>query len=71
MLAQTAQRFTAEIRVCREDTGDRANVKSILELLTLGAAPGQVLRFEAEGADSTEALAAIEELFTRRFGEED
>lgn len=71
MLAQAAQRFSSEIWVCRLETGDRANAKSILELLTLGAAPGQRLQFEVEGDDSMAAMETIEALFLRRFGEED
>ena len=47
-----------------------ANGKSILSLKLLGATPGTEITIEARGEDEGEALNALAELVTGRFGEE-
>ena len=46
-----------------------ANGKSILELMTLGAACGQELELRIKGPDATEALASLANLIANGFGE--
>jgi phosphocarrier protein len=67
-LVQTASRFQAEVTV----TCDAKVVpaKSILSLMTLAAAPGTKVEIRATGKDASEAVAAIEALIERKFGEE-
>jgi phosphotransferase system HPr (HPr) family protein len=57
---KTASRFSSTIRVRH---GDReGNAKSILEVLTLGAAHRAEVTIRADGDDATEALDALESI---------
>jgi phosphotransferase system HPr (HPr) family protein len=57
---KTASRFSSTIRVRH---GDRdGNAKSILEVLTLGAAHRAEVTIRAEGEDAMDALDALETL---------
>jgi len=49
--------------------GELVDCKSILSLLTLGAAQGTELLISAEGDDAEQALHSIEELFEAGFDE--
>lgn len=64
-----ASRYNARIRI---SSGERQPVdaKSIMGLLTLGAAQGQQLHISVDGEDEKEALAALTALFERHFDEE-
>jgi phosphotransferase system HPr (HPr) family protein len=66
-IASTALGFESEISVSCEGTA--ANAKSILELMTLGAAQGAELHFTARGTDAEKLLAALERLIGSGFGE--
>jgi phosphocarrier protein HPr len=64
---QTAARFSSTITVV---CGARkANAKSILQVLSLGASGGAQITLQAEGADADAALAALQQLIEERFGE--
>lgn len=67
MFVQLANKFKSEIRVLKGSVN--ANAKSILNVLTLGAGQGSVIRLQAEGEDAESALKALEELVTSNFGE--
>jgi phosphocarrier protein HPr len=69
LFVKTANRFCAEIWVEKE--GERINGKSIMGLMMLAAAKGSQLRIIAEGEEAAAAVAALEELITRGFGEEE
>jgi phosphocarrier protein len=59
-LTRLANQFKSRIYV---SNGYReVNVKSLLDLLTLGAIYGTLLEFSAEGEDATQAIRAIREL---------
>jgi phosphocarrier protein len=45
------------------------DAKSILEVLTLAAGPGDVLEIRATGDDAVQAVEALERLFHKRFDE--
>ena len=60
LIAKAAAGFAADITVALDTR--RANAKSILALLTLGAAPGAELRVTVEGSDAPEAIRAMERL---------
>ncbi len=49
--------------------GRRINAKSIMGLMMLAAARGSTLTVEAEGPDEEAAIAALVDLFARRFDE--
>ena len=65
---QVANRYRADVYV--EKDGQTVNGKSIMGVLMLVAAQGTVIRVRAEGDDAEEAMAALAELITTKFGEE-
>ena len=68
LFVKTASRFRSVIKVVSGK--QTANGKSILSLMLLGAMPGTEITIEARGEDEAEALNALAELVTGRFGEE-
>ncbi len=65
-LADLAGKFKSRVEIVKD--GHAVAARSIIELLTLAAAHGTVLTVRAEGPDAAEAVAAVEKLFTSRFG---
>jgi phosphocarrier protein HPr len=63
-----ASKFKAQIRVSTPGVNP-VDGKSILGLVTLGAAMGSTLVLSADGADEAEAMRALVELVEGRFGE--
>jgi len=66
--AETASRYKADIGLSVDNRS--VNGKSVLEILTLGAAPGVELTICAQGEDAEDALDALEALVQDNFGEE-
>ena len=66
---QTVERFDAQVTVTR--AGETVGGRSIMGLLTLGAAQGTHVMVTAVGADAEPCLAAIEALLADRFGEDE
>ncbi len=65
--AREARRWQAKVGiVCRDQ---RADGKSILDLLTLAAEEGSRLVIETSGPDAREALEALVRLFETNFNE--
>ena len=58
--AQVANRSCGDVRVAKGGTD--VNGKSILDLITLGAAQGSRLRIRIEGPDGSQAMREIERL---------
>jgi phosphotransferase system HPr (HPr) family protein len=67
LLAREARKWQSRIALVNDS--QRADGKSILELLTLAAEAGTRLVVEATGPDAREALDAIGSLFESRFNE--
>jgi phosphocarrier protein HPr len=67
-LAGMANKFTSQIMIGLGK--NQVSAKSIVQLIILGAGLGSRLQLRAEGSDADEAVAAIQALFERRFGEE-
>lgn len=67
LLVREASRHQASIML--EKDGYRVDCKSILSLLTLGAACGTEMSLMAEGTDAEQAVAAVTELFDCGFFE--
>lgn len=65
--AKLAGRFRSRIHLLRD--GVTVDGKSIVGILTLAAAQGSTLLLRAEGEDEEEAVEALQELVTSRFGE--
>ena len=63
-----ANQFSCDIFV--ERAGQKINGKSIMGLMMLAAGPGSILTIHAQGQDATQAIAELETLIQRRFGEE-
>ena len=51
--------------------GERADGKSVMQMIILAAVEGTPLRIEADGADAGQAVDALAELFETKFGEEE
>jgi phosphocarrier protein len=68
LLVQTASKFKSDITLEKENNS--INAKSIMGIITLGAAYNTKLKVTASGEDEAEAVAAIVQLFERKFEEE-
>ena len=64
-LAQTAQRFQADITIVMG--AQEVDAKSILDILTLAAGHGANLELRAKGCDADLALDELAVLFKNRF----
>jgi len=67
-LVQTTLRFESEVHI--HFRGNTVNGKSIMGLLTLGAARGSRLQVTCSGPDAEEAMAAVRQMFASGFGED-
>lgn len=64
-LAQEAQTFQADISLVFDE--QEADAKSILDILTLAAGPGNEVELRASGADAEAALDRLEQLFANNL----
>ena len=69
MFVQTAARFQSQVQVMHGEK--KANAKSIMGVLKLGAMAGDTLLLSAEGEDAENAVNALAELIDRKFNEEE
>jgi phosphocarrier protein HPr len=67
VFVQTASKFRSAITIEKE--GKQVNAKSILTLLSLGAAQGSMIKISAEGEDEKEAVSELVQLIESKFGE--
>ena len=68
LLVQTTKDFKSNIYF--EKGQDRINAKSIMGVITLGAAFGTEINIVAEGEDEEAAVKALVRLFESKFEEE-
>ncbi len=66
---QCVDRFDADVKVTR--CGETVGGDSIMGILTLGAGLGSTITVSASGAEALQALDALAELVSDRFGEEE
>lgn len=66
---KTASTFEAEVRVSKD--GQTVDARSIMGLMMLAAGPGCCIDIEAEGADATAAVEALEKLVSAKFDEDE
>ena len=66
---QTVERYGSDVTVTR--CGETVGGRSIMGLLTLGAAQGTTITVAARGEDAEACLAGIAELVANRFGEDE
>ncbi|MFK7901344.1 MAG: HPr family phosphocarrier protein [Nitratireductor sp.] len=62
------EQFNVDIQVCKD--GQKVGGTSIMGLMMLAACKGSTIEVSAIGAQSTEALSALETLINDRFGED-
>ena len=67
-LAKIANEFESTIRVMKD--GLEVNGKSIMGIMMLAAAQGNVIQVEAEGPDEKDAIGALGDLIENKFDEE-
>lgn len=67
LLVRLANQFQSPIEIGKK--GEWVDAKSILSLLTLGAAQGTELGLRASGPDAQTAISAVKDLFARGFNE--
>lgn len=67
-LTRLAVKFDADITVSKD--GYTVSARSIMGLLTLGAAMGSSIELKATGAQAAAAIDALSELVARKFDEE-
>ena len=67
LLVRLANQF--ESRIMIGSNGEVVDCKSMISLLTLGAAQGTELSLSAEGNDAEQALQSISDLFEAGFDE--
>jgi phosphocarrier protein len=68
LLVQTTKNYKSNIFF--EKGSDRINAKSIMGIITLGAAYGSEIKIIAEGEDEQEAVDNLVKLFESKFEEE-
>ena len=67
LIVRQASQYESKIEIGK--LGEWVDAKSILSLLTLGAAQGTVLGLQVQGPDAEEAIEALKELFEQGFNE--
>ena len=68
-VVRLANEFESLIVIVRPNRGRRADARSILGILELGAKQGSHLTIEVNGTDEERAIEALRELFVDGFGE--
>ena len=66
-LAQEAMKFASDVYFIMDHM--EVNAKSVLDILTLGAAHGKKIIIKAVGEDAQEAVDTLKHLFEEGFGE--
>lgn len=71
LFVRAASSFTSTISIANldRDGGQAVNAKSILLLMTIGAAQGHRVRITAQGGDAEQALEALREAVDGGLGE--
>ena len=65
LIAQVARRHAVKVETVKDH--QRVEAKDVLQILSLGAAPGTQLVLEASRPRAEEALAAVAQLFDNNF----
>jgi phosphotransferase system HPr (HPr) family protein len=68
LFVEVASKFRSQVEVIKDDL--RIDGKSILSILTLGAAQGSQIRLAADGPDSHAAVDALAKLVESGFSDE-
>jgi phosphocarrier protein len=68
LIAQTANRFSCEVTMVKDDA--EVNAKSIMGVITMAAAYNSTITLRTDGPDEVQCADAIVQLFESRFEEE-
>ena len=68
--AECASRFSADIKVGREDSKELVDGKSIMQLLMLAGTRGTMLEIHADGPDAQDAITELTRLLDAGFDED-
>ena len=68
MVVTEARKFKARILITKGL--HQVEATDVLQMMSLGAAQGEELSLEASGDEALEAIAAVEQLFLRKFDED-
>jgi phosphotransferase system HPr (HPr) family protein len=68
-IVKLSAKFESKIAIVRPSCDRRADARSILSILELGAKEGTELLIEVDGDDETTALSAVIDLIRTGFGE--
>jgi phosphocarrier protein len=69
LIATTCRRFDAKVLVTKGV--EQVEATDVLQLMCLAAAQGDSLLVEAAGPEAPQALEALEDLFRRKFDEDE
>ena len=69
MIAQRCKGFVSDVRLRKGSAV--ADCRSVLDLLSLGAANGTTVRLEVTGEDAKEVVDVVTAMFEARFNEDD
>ncbi|MBP7416530.1 MAG: HPr family phosphocarrier protein [Pyrinomonadaceae bacterium] len=69
-LVRLAATFSSSVKIRRNDNDSEANAKDILSVLSIAASRGVALQLIADGADESDAIEQIKQLFADNFGED-
>jgi len=67
MVAKEAAKYESDIKLVMDDL--EVDAKSILDILTLAASQGKIIKIVARGKDAKEAVEELEKIFLNGFGE--
>jgi len=65
LFVKEASKYSSDIKVIKD--GQEYNAKSIMGILSMGAAKGDVLTIQAEGADAEEAVKNLVDLVENKL----
>lgn len=68
LFVQTASKFKSKITL--EMDGRKVDAKSIMGIMSLGAAQGKQIVLKAEGEDAEASLTSLADLVNNKFGED-
>ncbi len=68
-LVKICSAFTSSIEIEKQD--QRVNAKSIMSVMMLAASRGNVVKLYVEGDDQQSAMAAVTDLISNKFGEDE
>ena len=69
LFVQEANKYSSDIFLEKEDV--RVNAKSIMGIMMLAAEPGSEITILIEGEDEKEAFAALNDLISQKFYEDE